>query len=495
MASQIARELAITYNGFTVGGTETDRILRDLHKLEESNEQATIEYRFTIKKSTKAAFVTECAAAETAFRAVHKDTTVVIDGTTLKSYLHATSTGFNSKATIIKAGEPTDSARSRTYTIRVEVGLPGTGTGNRRLLRTSINVSYSPARRRTVTISCEYTANGSTSARAQYESAIDAFTSSVLTDLAGTYKLAEQPTTDYDDANKVVRVTQIFEEIIYTRIGASNADLRREVVIISRSKVGPGDTPVTNRLVTLNVQYQCWFDKTQEVDLHGQWTILLPQIMAQVKLTLGGNAVALVNEDPQFDYTDNRIQATLTCMGSTSGGIIENRITTTVDIESGEVRTPIWHKGPFDRYIYQGPATDRKTVTVVQKTLRGGSSLGGGGGIGGSPTNGRPGTPGVLEVGIGAGGVGLGLQHSIGGLNVFGGPQTGDQISALVQAIMGNAPAGGGGGASGGGGAGSYRFVSSHKSSTPTQIGVGVYVLPIEETTVVTVFERASQVS
>lgn len=480
MASPVSRELSITYNGYKVGGDQSNRILRDLYKLEEDNERAVIEYRFTVKHSTKAAFAAECLAAETAFRAVHKDTSVDLDGTNLKAYSHSGNTGFNSSAKIIKAGEPTDSARSRTYTIRVEVGLPGTGTGARRLLKTSINIAYSPARRKTLTINAEYTASGATSARANFEASIDAFATAVQTAIGGTWKLAEQPTTNMDDDNKVVQTTRIYEEIIYTGVGASDADVRREVLVIGRDKVGPGDTPTANRLVTLNVHYEAWINKEASTDLHAKWATLLVRIMTQVRTTLGSSAVALISENPHFDYTENRITATLVCMGSTSGGVVENRVTTSVELVSGEVRTPIWHLGPYDRYIFDGPATDRKTITIVQKTLSGGTTLGTSMPGAGGPSNGAP--------GVGVGGTG-----SIGGAAIFGGDATGASLTALVEAAIGDGTDLSD--TSGGGGSGGYRFTRSKRDSTPIQIGRGGYTLDLEEITATAEFERVSPVS
>lgn len=479
MPSPLTRELAITYNGYTVGGDQANRVLRDIHKLEETNERAVLEYRFTIKHSTQALLVAECAVAETAFRAVFKDASVIIGGSTLKSYVHSTATGFNGQATITKSGEPTDTARSRTYTVRVEVGLPGTGTGYRRLLRTSINIAYSPARRKTLTINADYTAGGGNTARANFEAAIDTFATAVQSAIGGTWKLAEQPTTNMDDDNKVVQTTRIYEEIIYNGVGASDADIRREVLTIARNKVGPGDTPTANRLVTLNVSYDCWVNKDVSTDLHSKWSTLLSRIMTQVKTTLGSSAVALISEDPRFDYTDNRISANLVCMGSTTGGVLENRVTTEVELISGEVRTPIWHLGPYDRYIFQGPATDRKTITIVQKTMGGSTGLGTSMPGAGGPGNGAPGN----------------FQGTIGGVDIFGGSPTGAALSALVEAALGDGESLDGGGTNGGGGSGGYRFVRSRRSSTPLRLGIDGYTLDIEEVTAMAEFERVSPVS
>lgn len=501
---RVTPELSITYGTFKVGGDQTSRILRDISSLDQTYEEGNLEYRFTIKQATAAALKSEIALIEAAFTMPYQNVSVDVGGTNFLSWSHSASTGFNAYPEIIKRGEPTDSVRSRTYTVRVKVGLPaGSSTSSRRVTKTSINVSYSPARRKHVSISVEYTALGASGSFSNYGAAADAYATTVLNAIGGTYKLAEQPTTDYDDADKVVRATRVYEEIIFTGIGASDPDVRRESFTISRNKVGPGDTPqggTINRLVTLNVNYECWINKEASTDLRGKWVTLLPLIMTQVQTTLGSGSVALVSEDPHFDPVENKITANLVTMGSTTGGIIENRITTEIETLPGLVFVPVWWKGPYDRYIYEGPATERKTVTIVQKILASvpiGMGGGGGGGIGAGGGGG---------VGLAGGFQGFGpsqFNFGNGTLAIFGGPLTGAQQTALVQAVMGDgAPAGGGGGdgggggggAAGGGGKGSFYPISIHKSSTPIRLGIGGYTLDVEEVTIVAVAERADPV-
>ncbi len=500
------RELSITYASFKVGGDQSARVLRDIHIIEQGYESATVEYKFTIKQATKANFATECAAAEAAFRTPNSDLSIDLDGTNLKSFSHSSSTGFDARPTIMKRGEKSDSARTRTYTVRVEVALPAdnSSSGNRRVTKTEVNVAYSPARRRTVSVSGEYTASGATTARAVYQAAIDAYATSLLNALGGTYKLLEEPTETANDSNKTLRFTRVYEEIIFTGVGSSDADLRKEVCIISRSKVGPGDTPQAggvNRLVTLNVTYEAWFNKENTTDLTGKWSGLLGSIMTQVSAVLTGGSMALVEESPNFDKTDNKITATLVVLGSTTGGLIESRVTTEVETLSGLTFVPVWNKGAFDRYIYQGPATQRKTVTITQKTLGGGG--GGGGGAAPGLGNGGPGAVGgSFGGGIVNGGAGSISLPGGGTINIFGGPMTGSQITALVNSLISDGnPAGGGGGGGGGaggggggGGLGNFYPVSNSVSRTPIRMGRGSYVFDVEETTIVSVWERADPV-
>lgn len=233
--------------------------------------------------------------------------------------------------------------------------------------------------------------------------------------------------------------------------------------------------------------------------------------MTQVSATLGGGSVALVSEDPVFDYTDNHIIANMTCFGASSNGIIENRVTTEIESLTGLVLAPVWHRGPYDRFIYQGPATERKTVTVVSKAL-GGQNAGGGVGAGG-PANGAPGGGIGAGAGISVGGGGFNIGGTFVGFG-FGGTPTGASQTALVNAALfaGNEPgstfggsgagggggggaAGGGGGAAGGGGQGSWHPISMKSTKTPLRLGIDGHEIDIEESTVVATFERADPVA
>lgn len=495
-----SRELSVTYGTYTVGGDQTARVLDGVHIVEDSFTQATVRLTFTIKEATEAAFASAVAEAENAFRKVRQDCVIRQGAQTLKSFSHSLSTGFNSEAVIEKSGGPKDTGRSRQYVVRITVGRPADNMGTNGRRSSSVNVTYTPARVRTAIISGSYTAIDTTDARTQYGTYIDLFAASVLAGLGGTWKLAEEPRQEGDEndaaESKVLEFTRVYEEIIYTGVGGSDADVRRETVNISRNKIGPGDTPTANRLVTVTGVYSAWINKESTTNLEGKWATLRTSLLGQIQSTLGSGSMALVDENVDFDYTANRISATLVCVGPSTGGLIENRVTTEYHTEHGLVLVPAWLAGrPLARYIYQGPRTIRKIITIQQRALGGG---GGGPGGGGSPPGQGAAPGGVQFVGIGAGGLG-GLENS---LNVFGfnvplfggGPVTGAQITALVNAVMGNQDQGGGGGGAQAGAMG-WIPISISNSTTPLRLGIGDRTIDVEDSTIITVFEQAEPIS
>jgi hypothetical protein len=354
-----------------IGGAQTGRILRDLLVSEDGYESSTVECTFTIQEETVAAFVTACGLAEAAFHTPHADLSIAGLGT--KSFSHSSRTGFNAIPSISKFGHPSDSGLSRTYRARVEVGRPAdAGSTGRRLTRTSVNVEYGPQRRRTVTISGEWTGISSTTARATYESQIVSYASSVTTSLGGTYKLLSEPQTAHDDANNVIRISIVYEEILFTSVGGADSDIRNESVILMRTDSQPGDTAVGGtaviRLGTISVQYSAHVEKAT-TDIKGRWTSMKTRLLALARTTYDLGGVIIVDESPNFDFTGNQFTASMTLTGLPGNKVVECRATTEYDFDEGIVLVPIWNGDKFGRYQYQGPATEIKTITIQQQVI------------------------------------------------------------------------------------------------------------------------------
>lgn len=372
MSTTIAREATITYNGYAVGGANTQRILRDVYFSEDAYETSVVQYTFTLcgdETLTQVQFEALCSAAEAALRIPHSDFSIV--GLGSKSFSHSAGSGFNAVPSVTKFEHPSDSGRARTYRVRVEVGRPGgsDGTGGRRVTRTSINVDYGPQRRRTVTISGEWAA---ATARSSYEGEISGYANGILSGLGGTYKLLQEPQTSSDDANKVIRISIVYEEILDTQVGGADADIRAESFSVQRTTDQPGDTPVGNafvqRLVTLSVSYLAFLEKT-DTNLRSKWSTLRTRIVNAVRTTYQMGSVVILSESPDFDYTDNKITATMTVLGIPSNKVIECHATTEHDTEEGHVLVPVWNGDKYARYQFQGPASEVRTEHIVQKVL------------------------------------------------------------------------------------------------------------------------------
>lgn len=361
------REIAISYAGYGVGGDQTAHVLNEIMIIENDYEKGVLEFVFTIEQDTEALFAADCAAAEAAFRKPRQNTLVTLGGQTLVSWSQSSNTGMNAFPRIVKWGAKGDSARARWYRIRIECQLPADNIGTSGRRYSFVNVAYTPARRRTVTISATYTALTTNSARAQYQAVFDAYATSVLSTLGGTYKKLEEPEGRADDANKLGDFSDTYEEIIWTRGLAGDASIRGETFSITRTKVSPGDSPdgstVIERLVTLNGIYTAFVDWTTSTDLLAKFAAIRPKLAAEAQIYLGGGTVIVTEESPTFDPVDNKLTVHMTFMGATSKGIVEYTLTNEDFIVEGNVLVPVLSGVAMMKYKYQGPGTWQRVIT------------------------------------------------------------------------------------------------------------------------------------
>jgi len=375
MTSIVAREMVITYNSYTVGGDQANRILEDIYMSEEDYEKGILEFTFTVRHDSQSAFVNECVAAEIAFRTPRKDTVVSQGGSNIINWSHTNSFGYNAMPKISKSGDAQyDGGWMRRYRVRIEVGLPADVVNTSFRRNSFVNVAYSPSRRRTVTISGTYTANGTTTARAQYLASFDAYATSVLNTIGGTYKKLEEPQGTADDQNKEINFATTYEEIIYTGVGAADPTLRGEQLTITRSRVSPGDTPgpsTVERLIHITALYEAWFDNTVTTAITAKWESMRSQVVAAIQGTLTGGSIAVTGEAPSFDLTNNKFTVTLECVGSTTNGLLEYRETIANDIFTGKVLVGVTTGNYLDKYPFGGPGKFQRTVTQAFTSIQG----------------------------------------------------------------------------------------------------------------------------
>lgn len=363
------RTLRITYGSFTVGSSSVYQIHKK-YREQIGYEASNVEFDFLVVGSSAAQFATRIAAVEAAFRTPRLDLAIANGSNTWLSLTHTTNTGFDSDPVVIKREDPADSHLTRIYTVRINFGMPADNVGTSGRRWHTVNVAFSPSRRRTVTITGVYTAIGGTLSRAQYNANIAAFAASVLTALGGTYELAEEPITQVNSTDRVINFTRIYDEVKFSQAGAVTDDARlvRQQLRVTRRRDAPGDSVPPSgqvrRLLTLDVSYSAWVDFDVSTDLEGLWDdTIKPWILTTVQSRLGLAAVAITMERPEWNYDDNQINASMTLLAATDLGIFSYSVTTEDDRLPGVVLTGVW-LAPLSKYPYQGPETWRRTITI-----------------------------------------------------------------------------------------------------------------------------------
>ena len=499
----VNREISITYGSFSAGGS-TDLLIDSYVKIDKSFDSASVEFDFVVYSETNSGFITACEDVEGNLREPFQDLLVTQDGTTMIDLSHSTNTGLNTQPSIVKQ-EDLASGRSRKYTCRIVCGLPADeGVSTTGIRDSSVNVNYSPARKRTVTISGVGTALDATLARAKYESQIGTFCGAILTALGGTFELTEEPTTTTDYNDKTIQFSRNYLEVIYSEAGSANDPaIVRQSFTISRNKIAPGDQTGSGaiRLTNLTASYDAFIDKDVTQDLKGKWEDTIKEwVYNQISSVFGSGSVAVVDTTPHFDYTENRISASVQILGADSGStVLSASQTVEVNDISGEVLVAAWGDTPFTKYRYQGPSQRIKTITDTRRTL-GASGLAAGGGMAAGGAGGNA----VLNAFGGSNGnnpLNQGGTIGFGGANGAWIPTTGSNnplanpMGGGIQFQFGGAGGAGGGAgdSSAGDGVGAdssgYVLQSKRVATTPLTIGRDGKTFDVTDTTTVTVME------
>lgn len=424
MASAVTRELVITYGGFSVGGSTEYEITGPI-QLHQTFESASLSFAILVRGDTASAFKTACDAVVAAFRARDVAFTVTYEGQTHLSLNPTTNTGYNTSATVAKAGDAAaDTGRSRLYNVTIVGTYPAEDLDGRRDSR--ISISLDASRRMTISYSGTWTADGSNGAVAAYLAGSPSWMAA-QNGIFGAGRTLELVDENYepDRNNKELSFRAVWRQIAYAQSAASldHAAVVDHSFRIRVNKPFPGDSGSgIIRLREVTVQFACAVDMSQTQDLDALWAdTLLPYIDAQVTAETGASQIARVDEDADFDATANRITASVhyrCVVGAT--GVIESRVTVGYDEQSGIDFTGVWTSDPLAHYADVGPATQLRVVQRRVVTLGGAepkSRIGGGGSMVGASfgQQGEGPNPSYSSSGTSLGTGGGGLQPEAGG--------------------------------------------------------------------------------
>jgi hypothetical protein len=219
----------------------------------------------------------------------------------------------------------------------------------------------------------------------QATAGMDAFASAVATLLSiSTWKLVTEsfePRDSSDDGNNVDAKELVGERTYLEYIagqavtGFSTSGLINPRFSIRRSIEAPGDTKFAltsdpKRRIDVVATYSCGVNYGTFTDLNAVWTgYIRPFMLSQAQAAFGGSsAVALVAEEPGLDWTEHRIDASITLRVSGGGDLVECEITETTDTDYGIEPVPLRFNDPNVKSIHGGPM--RITVTTETRTVR-----------------------------------------------------------------------------------------------------------------------------
>ena len=377
MPRSVTRELTVTYNDLTMGGSDEDHRITGFIRMRQEPEVGQAEWDVLVVGSTESAFTATCVNFEEKMSEPWNDIKITQGSSTLLDVKASDTenTALNPSITVQKVGTTTDTGRTRRYHCVATWGRPADypNADSVGLRDYDVLVSYTPARRASVSISGTYTAVTTNLARAQYDAKIAAFATAVLTAISAsaTFELVEEDSS-HDVNNKTLEFSRIYDEVIFTQgtSGADNANIVSQTLEISVGRLGatahPDKAGESEALGNVVVAYSAWFDKDQTTNLEGEWDSLRNWLITQANDKFSGTtALSLISEAPVFDPVENKLTVSMTFQGAQQGEYLQVRFTTEDQVEYGLASVHAWGGGAFDKYLYQAEAHAVRTVRMT----------------------------------------------------------------------------------------------------------------------------------
>ena len=368
MPPAVEREYRIIYGAAHVGG-DTDYEIEGWHHITRGKDTSEVRFAFTVQADTAEDFAARCYEIEEAFRTPYQDFLITLDGATILSLTQSGNTGLDGEPEISKTDDPMNTGRSRLYEVRLDFGAPADKASMLGRRESSVDVTYSASRRRTVTLSGVYTAVGPNDARAQWTAQMDTWATAILTALGGTYGEPVDDSGENSTNDKTLDFRRIYKEILRPESGAGTNDtgIVDPVLVISRltDASGVSINPDAKRLVILEGRFESGIDADVTTDLEAKFASIRDWLILQIENVLDGGTMAVISFKPEYDEHENRIRATFTCWGLDQGSssLVESRVTVKDRHEIGKEFVPKWAGSPYAVYIHDAPALLVRTVT------------------------------------------------------------------------------------------------------------------------------------
>lgn len=409
MPNPLTREVAITYNGYSVGGSSTTKRVHGFHVQTMTRDRAAIMFDVVVTESTESAFVALCNAIEEAYRTPYKDLTVALGSSNLIAVTQSGSTGLDAIATIDVPGGPPDSGRSRRYRVRIEYGLPATWAATQGLRDSRVEVSKTPSDKIEVRLSGTFTAITSSDAKAVHDAAIDTWAASQMSWLGvSSYELVQEPSLAVSVNRKTAEFLRVYRQLIYSQAGTTDdTGIREQRLVVTRARRGSEFSPNTSAgpgsglpsaegttvygnqgtpgsgsggaggavtvtpLMDVGATYSCWIRKSVTQDLKAKWATIESWVIQQIAEQIGTSSFGLLAATPSYNLDENRIDAVISGVAAdpTGGDLVQNVVETVNSVVPGYEFIPVWDGNPETALVFQGQQIVTRTETRRKRTL------------------------------------------------------------------------------------------------------------------------------
>lgn len=375
----VTRELTIVYGATTIDGSSGIHLHGDPPiRWAMRHDGGQLDFTLVVTASSAANLITASNAVIDQFRTPRQDLLVKRGGSNELDLRPSTNSAFDTLPDAVKVGDPFDTGRSQKIAVSIRFGLPANKASLAGRRESNVSVEYDSSRRRTVSIDGVYTAISGSNALAIYSGAIDAWATSVLAALGGTYKLVGPESLRYFETVKEISFARTYQELLRDLLGEdagatvdTTADVADQILTIAVRKIGPGDSPNAAgpvlRLAEVSVSYSAAVPAGPDA-LDTVRDAVLAYLDAQVQLAIpDAVGLALIESTPDLNYDESRIQINQTWHAALSAGWSEYMRTERTTYESGVTLRPLWSSSRWRRYKFNRP--EAMTVSVTERGL------------------------------------------------------------------------------------------------------------------------------
>lgn len=363
------RLVGITYDGLTIGRGQTGTVfhLTDKFSLSLSPEEARLEFEVVLADAVRANVLAAEASLRTAYKEPDARLTINMGDTIRYDFNPADRSGFLSQPSLELLPTEDQTSNSARYRCTVVVQLPADYANLAGRRSASINVSTTPAGRRTVTVSGVYTALSNNSARDQFAAQITAFASEALNsvDSDATWELVGTPVAEEDDFYRLLTFRRTFREVLVDQaLGQrSHPDLTEQTLAIRRAEASREATQALGSaapMVELVVEYQVHVRKGAGDLRRTYQSVCRPHILAQ--LSQQASRFVVTAESVQTFEDERIIQASLSVSADPGTEFIWAAVSWSESASYGKILHPLWDGDPLSRDREQGPAAAQRML-------------------------------------------------------------------------------------------------------------------------------------
>lgn len=377
----LTRQVSITYNGLTLGGSSAVYRLTDPFAFKIGVATISLESHVIVSGTTESDFRTNEAALLNAFKGAKGALVVTLDGNTRYSFSHSAYTGMSAMAEANKPGSPIDTDLSALYVVSVTMERPWDYSGEGGLRVANIAVATGPNGGRTLQISGQYSATPSNSAITNFNNGSTgalAYGQGWLSTFAILNSDLMQQTAIPNKDNTVCDFSLMWVELAHEKT-EDGQDLTFKdpnlTVFINQHQFGSSSSEA--RLpVEMEITYKAVVLFTTPIDLANTTdlkafitTTLEPKLLSYARSVSPVNSpLVILERKPFYSAFDNACSLTLRIM-SYPTSLIQQEIIVDEQADEGEMITPVWDGKEFSKEVQKITRTWDRKLTIHQVLL------------------------------------------------------------------------------------------------------------------------------